>query len=71
MPLCDYSEPISRAMSQREAVTAITDLFGDPRAEGSQMAARAVGALAPPDEVAGSCAALATDLLRAIDAARR
>jgi hypothetical protein len=55
----------------REAVTAIKVLFGDPRAAGSQMAERAVGALAPADEVAGSCAALATDLLRAIDAARR
>lgn len=55
----------------REALTAIKDLFGDPRAAGSQMAVRAVGALAPADEIAGSCAALATDLLRAVDAEQR
>jgi len=29
------------------------------------MAARAAGALAAPDEIAGSCAALASDLLAA------
>lgn len=55
----------------RQALTAIKDLFGDPRAVGSQMAVRAVGALAPADEIAGSCAVLATDLLRAIEAEQR
>lgn len=49
----------------REALTIIKDLFGDPRAAGSQMAVRAGGALAPADEIAGSCAVLATDLLQA------
>ena len=51
-----------------EALTGIKDLFGDPRSAGSQMAVRAVGALAPGDEIAGSCAVLANDLLRAIEA---
>ena len=40
--------------------------FADARAAGSQMAARAVGALMSSDEVAESCATLTLDLLRAI-----
>lgn len=55
----------------REALAAINELFGDPRAAGSQMAVRAVGGLAPADEIAGSCAVLATELLRAINAVPR
>ena len=54
----------------REALGALKDLFGDPRAAGSQMAVRAVGALAPADEIAGSCAVLANDLLQFVDAMR-
>ena len=54
----------------REALVALRNLFGDPRAAGSQMAVRAVGALMPADEIAGSCAALASDLLHAVDADR-
>ena len=50
----------------REALTALKDLFGSPRGVGSQMAVRAAGPLAAADEIAGSCAVLATDLLAAI-----
>jgi hypothetical protein len=35
------------------------------------MAVRSAGALAAPDEIAGSCAALASDLLAAIEGARK
>lgn len=56
---------VSREVT-REAVTALKDFFSDPRAPGSQMAVRAAGPLAAPDEIAGSCAALAKDLLDAI-----
>ena len=52
----------------REAVVVLKDQFTDPRAAGSQMAVRAVGTLMPADEVAESCATLASDLLRGIDA---
>jgi len=52
----------------REALVMLKDQFTDPRAAGSQMAVRAVGTLMPADEVAESCATLASDLLRAIDA---
>ena len=54
-----------------EALTALKELFADSRAIGAQMAVRSAGALASPDELAGSCAALASDLLAAIDHARR
>jgi hypothetical protein len=46
----------------------LKDHFTDPRAAGPQMAARAVGTLMPADEVALSCAALTSDLLRAVKA---
>jgi len=49
-----------------EALTALRDLFAEPRAPGAQMAVRAAGALAVPDEIAGSCAALTSDLLAAV-----
>jgi hypothetical protein len=52
----------------REALVVLKDQFTDPRAAGPQMAVRAVGTLMPADEVAQSCAVLASDLLRAIDA---
>ena len=54
------------AQVTREAVTSIGHLFGDPRAGGSQMAARAVGPLADPQEIAASLAALAGSLVEAI-----
>ena len=50
-----------------EALTALRDLFADPQGAGTQMAVRAAGALVSADEIAGSCAVLATDLLRAVD----
>ncbi len=50
----------------REALEGLKDLFADPRAVGSQMAARAAGPLANTDEITGSCALLTTDLLEAI-----
>jgi hypothetical protein len=52
----------------REALTALKDLFSTPRGMGSQMAVRAAGPLAAADEIAGSCAVLATDLLEAVNA---
>ena len=54
-----------------EALTALKELFADSRAIGAQMAVRSASALAAPDEIAGSCVALASDLLAAIDRARR
>lgn len=51
----------------REALAVLKDRFTDPRAAGPQMAARAVGVLIPADEVAASCATLASDLMRAIE----
>jgi hypothetical protein len=50
-----------------EALQILKDHFTDPREAGPQMAARAVGTLTPPDEVAVSCAALASDLVRDIE----
>jgi hypothetical protein len=50
----------------REALTALKDLFANPRGIGSQMAVSAAGPLAPADEIAASCAVLATDLLESI-----
>jgi hypothetical protein len=49
-----------------EALTALKDLFSTPSAKGSQMAVRAAGPLAAADEIAGSCAILATDLIEAV-----
>ena len=53
-----------------EALTALRDLFAEPRASDAQMAVRSAGALAAPDEIARSCAALASDLLAAVTRAR-
>jgi hypothetical protein len=50
----------------REALGVLESHFTDPRAGGSQMAARAVGALMSGDEIALSCAALAFDLVKAV-----
>jgi hypothetical protein len=52
----------------REALGVLNDHFTDARAAGPQMAGRAAGVLMPADEVAQSCAALASDLLHAIEA---
>jgi len=54
-----------------EALKALKELFTNARAVGAQMAVRSAGALAAPDEIAGSCAALASDLLAAIEGARK
>ena len=53
----------------REALTALEELFSHSKRPGSQMAARAAGPLANPDQIAESCAILATDLL--VEVARR
>ena len=53
-----------------EGLTALRDLFADPRAIGAQMAVRSARALADPDEISGSCAALSSDLLAAVERAR-
>jgi hypothetical protein len=50
----------------RDALALLKTHFADPRAAGAQMAARAVGALMSPEEVARSCAVLASDLLQAV-----
>jgi hypothetical protein len=54
----------------REALGILREHFTDPRADGPQMAVRAAGALLPAEVVAASCAALASDLLDAIDAGK-
>jgi hypothetical protein len=50
----------------REALVGLRDLFSMSRAIGSQMAARAAGPLADPEEIAASCAILTGELLRAV-----
>jgi nucleotidyltransferase-like protein len=60
---------VSSAVTE-EALTALKDLFADPRAVGVQMAVRSAGPLVAPDEIAGSCAALSSDLLAAVGRAR-
>ena len=52
----------------REALVVLKDHFTDARAAGPQMAGRAAGVLMPADEVTQSCAALASDLLRTLEA---
>jgi hypothetical protein len=48
-----------------EAVASLRTHFGDVRAAGPRMAARAAGLLADADAIAQSCAILTTDLLQA------
>jgi hypothetical protein len=62
-----------RLLSDPRSVEAATDgaailgsRFADRRGAGVEMARRAVGPLADPDEIAASCVALASDLLRAV-----
>jgi hypothetical protein len=50
----------------REALAALEDLFSQAERPGGQMAVRAAGALAAPQQIAQSCAILATDLLEAL-----
>ena len=52
----------------REALGILREHFADARADGPQMAVRAAGVLLPAEVVAASCAALTSDLLRALDA---
>src|SRR5262249_47970804 len=49
-----------------EAITALENLFGEARRQGAVMAARAAGPLAAQNQIAQSCAILASDLLSAI-----
>ena len=51
----------------REALAVLKNHFSDARAAGPQMAARAAGVLMPANEVAQSCAALASDLVSVIE----
>jgi hypothetical protein len=60
---------VARAVTL-EALGILREHFTDARASGPQMAVRAAGALLPGDVVAASCAALTSELLRAIDAGR-
>jgi hypothetical protein len=50
----------------REALTALEELFSNAQRPGAQMAVRAAGPLAAPEQIAESCAILATDLLAAM-----
>jgi len=50
-----------------EAIEHLQTLFAEATASGSQMAARAATPLDDPDVVAASCAALANDLLSALE----
>jgi hypothetical protein len=50
----------------REALTALEELFSQAQRPGAQMAVRAAGPLAVPEQIAASCAILATDLLEAM-----
>jgi hypothetical protein len=61
---------VSKTVTE-EALMALKELFTNPRAVGAQMAVRSAGALVAPDEIAGSCAALASDLLAAVERARK
>jgi nucleotidyltransferase-like protein len=54
-----------------EALTALNELFSNPRAVGPQMAVRSAGPLADPDEIAGSCAVLASELVATVNRTRR
>ncbi|MBI4484989.1 MAG: hypothetical protein HY655_03165 [Acidobacteria bacterium] len=56
---------VAREVTQA-ALQILRDHFTDPRAGGPQMAVRAAGALMPADEVALSCATLASDLVRVV-----
>lgn len=56
---------VSQAVAQ-QGLTYIEQLFREPTAAGARMAARAVGALEDPEEIAASCAALTDELLTAI-----
>lgn len=51
------------------AIDYLRTLFGNHRARGSQMAARAAAPLEDPETIAASCAALTQDLLAALEAA--
>jgi hypothetical protein len=56
------------ALTARETLGYLRELFGLNDSRGSLMAARAVGILADPETVAASCAALTQELLEAIHA---
>jgi hypothetical protein len=49
-----------------EALEGLKALFTNPRADGCQMAVRAAGPVADPDEITGSCVVLTNDLVAAI-----
>ena len=62
---------LTTAISQevtRQALDHLADLFGTDDATGSTMAGRAVEGLDDPETIAASCAALAQDLLAALQA---
>jgi hypothetical protein len=49
------------------AIGYLRTMFGDHRAPGAQMAARAAAPLEDPETIAASCAALAQDLLAVLE----
>lgn len=53
------------------AIDYLHTMFGNHRALGSQMAARAAALLEDPETIAASCAALTRDLLAALETARK
>jgi hypothetical protein len=55
--------PVSEVVT-REALDVLQELFADTHGMGCQLAIRAAGPLADPDEIAGSCSVLAIDLLK-------
>ncbi len=56
---------LSRDVTE-EAIRLLAELFATPDAKGSLMAARAATPLEDPETIAASCAALASDLLQAL-----
>jgi hypothetical protein len=59
------SDPISREVT-REALTYLSTLYGTAAASGARMAGQATVPIEDPDTIAASCAALAGDLLDAL-----
>ena len=59
------SEPVSAVVTE-EAMTRLSELFGQVNGIGTQMAVRTARGLADPAQVAASCVALAQDILDAL-----
>jgi hypothetical protein len=59
------ADPIASEVT-REAFSSLKELFSQPQGAGAQMAVRAAGPLAVPEQISQSCAILATDLLNQV-----